>query len=101
MPAVASRKFQYFFSALAACAGLAGCQAAMEGTPPAGEVAAAQVLPTIVDGTAMRNVDAPGNVGDWMSYSRDWGEQRFSPLTQINADNVGRLGLAWFDDLQT
>ncbi len=25
---------------------------------------------------------------DWLGYGRDEGEQRFSPLTQINADNV-------------
>ncbi len=39
--------------------------------------------------------------GDWQSYSRTWDEQRFSPLTQINDRNVGQLGLAWYDDLQT
>ena len=100
MPAVASRKFHGYFAALAACAGLAACQAAIDGPPPAA-TAEPQDIPTLVDGTAMRNVDAPAHVGDWLSYSRDWGEQRFSPLTQINADNVGRLGLAWFDDLET
>lgn len=45
--------------------------------------------------------DAPGNVGDWMSHGRTWGEQRFSPLTQINDGNVSRLGLAWYADLGT
>ncbi|OYX66018.1 MAG: quinohemoprotein alcohol dehydrogenase [Sphingomonadales bacterium 32-64-17] len=54
-----------------------------------------------VDGAAMRAVDAPANAGNWMSYGRDWGEQRYSPLTQINDGNVSRLGLAWFDDLET
>jgi quinohemoprotein ethanol dehydrogenase len=57
--------------------------------------------PTVVDSQTMRAIDAPGNVGDWMSYSRGWGEQRYSPLAQINAQNVGQLGLAWYDDLQT
>ncbi len=36
-----------------------------------------------------------------MSYSRTWDEQRFSPLKQINADNAGKLGLAWYADLNT
>ncbi|KPL66932.1 quinohemoprotein alcohol dehydrogenase [Erythrobacter sp. SG61-1L] len=36
-----------------------------------------------------------------MSYSRTWDEQRFSPLKQINDGNVQRLGLAWYDDLET
>ncbi|HLV06178.1 MAG TPA: PQQ-dependent dehydrogenase, methanol/ethanol family [Croceibacterium sp.] len=56
---------------------------------------------TVVNGEALRNADAPANVGDWMSYSRTWDEQRFSPLDQINDGNVGQLGLAWYDDLET
>ncbi|HXO57087.1 MAG TPA: PQQ-binding-like beta-propeller repeat protein, partial [Mycobacterium sp.] len=36
-----------------------------------------------------------------MSYGRTYDEQRFSPLTQINADNVRQLGLAWYADLDT
>ncbi len=57
--------------------------------------------PAAVDRAALTHVDAPTNVGDWISHGRDWGEQRYSPLDQINAGNVGRLGLAWFDDLDT
>ncbi|WP_336980525.1 PQQ-dependent dehydrogenase, methanol/ethanol family [Altererythrobacter fulvus] len=54
-----------------------------------------------VNGERLRKADAPANVGDWMSYSRTWDEQRFSPLKQINDGNVQRLGLAWYDDLET
>ena len=54
-----------------------------------------------VDGQAMRHIDAAANVGNWMSYGRGWDEQRFSPLDRINQDNVARLGLAWYDDLET
>jgi len=57
--------------------------------------------PTVVDSRSMRTIDAPGNVGDWMSYSRGWSEQRYSPLAQINDKTVSQLGLAWYDDLQT
>jgi len=39
--------------------------------------------------------------GEWLSYGRDHGEQRFSPLTAINDGNVGDLGLAWSHDLET
>ncbi len=39
--------------------------------------------------------------GQWMSTGRDWTEQRFSPLKQINDTNAERLGLAWFADLNT
>ena len=42
---------------------------------------------------------ADGN--EWLSYGRDYGEQRFSPLTQISDENVSELGLAWFADLDT
>jgi quinohemoprotein ethanol dehydrogenase len=55
-----------------------------------------------VDGARMRQAAAADSTdGQWMSYSRTWDEQRFSPLTQINEDNVSRLGLAWYDDLNT
>jgi quinohemoprotein ethanol dehydrogenase len=39
----------------------------------------------------MENKDA----GQWMSYGRTWDEQRYSPLKQINDQNVKQLGLAW------
>jgi alcohol dehydrogenase (cytochrome c) len=32
---------------------------------------------------------------DWLMYSRTYDAQRFSPLDQINRDNVGRLAKAW------
>ncbi len=37
----------------------------------------------------------------WPSDGRDYTAQRYSPLSQINAGNVGQLGLAWYDDLDT
>ncbi|GAA0270806.1 methanol/ethanol family PQQ-dependent dehydrogenase [Alteraurantiacibacter aestuarii] len=39
--------------------------------------------------------------GQWVSTGRTWDEQHFSPMDQINADNVGDLGLAWYADLTT
>jgi quinohemoprotein ethanol dehydrogenase len=39
--------------------------------------------------------------GEWTSDGRDYTAQRYSPLTQINAGNVGDLGLAWYADLDT
>lgn len=32
---------------------------------------------------------------DWPGYGRSFGEQHFSPLTQIDAKDVSRLSLAW------
>ena len=43
--------------------------------------------------------DAAKSKEDWISYNRDWAETRFSPLDQINATNVGKLGLAWSFDI--
>jgi PQQ-dependent dehydrogenase (methanol/ethanol family) len=36
---------------------------------------------------------------DWVRYGLTPGETRYSPLDQINAGNVGRLGLAWHADV--
>ena len=48
-----------------------------------------------------RIISADEEPGNWLSHGRDFGEQRFSPLTQINADTVGRLGLEFEVDLQS
>ncbi|MBL8270253.1 PQQ-dependent dehydrogenase, methanol/ethanol family [Steroidobacter sp.] len=56
---------------------------------------------------AFANVDdarlagAESNADDWLSHGRTYSEQRFSPLAEINAKNVGQLELAWFHDLDT
>ncbi len=39
-----------------------------------------------------------GPVGDWPSFGRDGGAQRYSPLTQVDKRNVGTLQLAWSFD---
>jgi quinohemoprotein ethanol dehydrogenase len=45
-----------------------------------------------IDGARIVNADSePGN---WLAHGRTYGEQRFSPLASINADNVKRLGPA-------
>lgn len=38
---------------------------------------------------------ASGHQGDWLLYGRDYGQQRFSPLKQVNAETVGRLVPKW------
>jgi quinohemoprotein ethanol dehydrogenase len=52
-----------------------------------------------VDTKRLVAAKSPENAGQWMSYGRDYSEQRFSPLKQINADNASQLGLAWYGDL--
>jgi len=50
---------------------------------------------------AARLLAADENAGQWMSHGRDYSEQRFSPLKQINTENVKQLGLTWFADFDT
>ncbi|MGE0335142.1 MAG: PQQ-dependent dehydrogenase, methanol/ethanol family [Gammaproteobacteria bacterium] len=70
-------------------------------TLPAGALALAlTVAPvcaaTLVDDAALANPDQGGN---WLGYGRTHSEQRFSPLDQIDAGNIARLGIAWSLDL--
>lgn len=58
-------------------------------------VAAAAVR---VDGASLADA-ADGD--DWASYGRTYDEGHYSPLTQISAANVDRLGLVWSFDLDT
>ena len=46
-----------------------------------------------VDDAALRAPES--RTQDWLSYGRDYYEQRFSPLDQINDKNAAQLGLAW------
>ncbi len=46
-------------------------------------------------------VNADHQPENWLTYGRTYSEQRFSPLQAINDKNAGRLGLAWYLDLDT
>ena len=63
--------------------------------------ASAVVEPTtaFIDDERIKNAESePGN---WLSFGRTYEEQRFSPLTQVNKETVGQLGLAWYKDMNT
>ena len=53
--------------------------------------------PTVVDLTVLKNAGTPNDQlpGSWLTYGKSQGETRYSPLKQIDASNVKRLGLAW------
>jgi PQQ-dependent dehydrogenase (methanol/ethanol family) len=72
--------------------------AAAEAAPPAAEPEPERAY-AAVDGERLVNADS--EPGEWMSHGRTYGEQRFSPLDQIDTGNVGELGLAWSADLTT
>jgi len=44
-------------------------------------------------------LDADKNPGNWLSYGRNYSEDRYSTLDQVNKETVKRLGLAWSLDL--
>src|SRR5438067_963047 len=49
--------------------------------------------PRVVDEAALRDAGKTGE--EWITYNMNWAEQRYSPLNQINASNVSKLGVAW------
>jgi alcohol dehydrogenase (cytochrome c)/quinohemoprotein ethanol dehydrogenase len=80
---------------------LAGCGQKAEtsgtaeaSTPPVQKFAA-------VDSARLLAADEPANAGQWMSYGRDYSEQRFSTLKSINTETVKNLSLAWYGDFDT
>jgi quinohemoprotein ethanol dehydrogenase len=59
--------------------------------------AAASAVAARIDNKALANEDDGAN---WASFGRSFSESHYSPLKQINADNIGRLKLAWYYDLE-
>jgi len=69
------------FAVLAGLALTLGSCGGQGSTPPAGQLS---------DGS---------DGSDWPGYGRTFGQQHYSPLADIDAGNVGDLGLAWSMDL--
>lgn len=59
----------------------------------------AKKLPAAVDDARIVNADA--DAANWLAHGRTYSEHRFSPLNQINDQNVSKLALAWSFDLDT
>ncbi len=73
-----------------------GCSQPEPPPAPADPAARARDAAAKVDGARIAAADSePGN---WLAHGRTYDEQRFSPLDQINDQNVGQLGLAWHYD---
>jgi PQQ-dependent dehydrogenase (methanol/ethanol family) len=49
-----------------------------------------------IDDKALKNAEKGT---EWLTNGMNWGEQRFSTMTQINPQNVGKLALAWSYEL--
>ncbi|MEE8160775.1 MAG: PQQ-dependent dehydrogenase, methanol/ethanol family [Acidobacteriota bacterium] len=63
------------------------------GTGTGSQSGAPTFASTAIDDAALSLADE--RVGDWLTQGRTYSEQRFSPLDQINGQNVDQLGLAW------
>jgi quinohemoprotein ethanol dehydrogenase len=50
---------------------------------------------------AKRLLAADKHPGEWLTSGRDFGKGHYSPLAQINKQNVDRLGFAWDYDTHT
>ena len=60
-------------------------------------VAAWAQKPRQVDDALLKSGSKSGD--EWVSYGRNWSEQRYSQLDQINASNISKLGLDWTYDI--
>ena len=83
-------------AALLAC-GCGGSNDAQDKRPAADDSS----IPGVTAVDEKRLVAADSEASNWLSHGRTYDEQRFSPLDQIDRDNVGDLGLAWYFDIPT
>jgi alcohol dehydrogenase (cytochrome c) len=61
-----------------------------------GKTAGGDVAPPVVAGvTYERILDARSEPENWLTYYGAYNGQRYSPLDQINTENVKRIGPAW------
>ena len=46
-------------------------------------------------------IESKNDSQEWLSHGRTYDEQRFSELNQITSENIDRLGIQWFADLDS
>src|SRR5262245_59012333 len=86
------------FACLAAITTAAVALTACNATSPAARDKEA-ATPADVDHARLLNADR--EPGQLMTGGRNYTAQRYSPLRQINEQNVNELGLAWYAELDT
>jgi len=64
-----------------------------------GLIAAASVLSCTSPQSSLSGTSAASGDVEWTTHGRTGDEQRYTPLDQVNADNISQLGLAWYADL--
>lgn len=92
-----------FFLLLAGCGGDTPVPAEAQSTASTNTVAPTperiRSVTATLDGE--RIIKADSEPGNWLAHGRNYAETRFSPLSQINQENVDELGLAWYFDTGT
>jgi quinohemoprotein ethanol dehydrogenase len=74
---------------------IAGC----DNKPTPGSEAHIKKVTSQIDDTFLNKADdSPGN---WVTYGKNYAEDRFSTLKEINVENINKLGLAWSLNLET
>ncbi len=68
---------------------------------PRAVTALALLISTTLNSPSLRSEPALSPDVPWAQHGRTAAEERFSPLTDINADNIADLGLAWYFDYPT
>ncbi|MDG2174769.1 MAG: PQQ-dependent dehydrogenase, methanol/ethanol family [Gammaproteobacteria bacterium] len=96
---------RYVFLLLPAILVLAGCsqESAETSQPTEGTASPATSAPAPVAANVTDDalINAANDAEEWLSYGRDYGETRYSPLNQVNFSNVAELGVAWTYDTGT
>jgi PQQ-dependent dehydrogenase (methanol/ethanol family) len=100
-----------FTATALALAVLTGCQpdaqesaqtaTATEESAAAPAATAAAAAPTTANVTQERLLNAEAEPGQWLMVGGTYEETHYSPLDQINRDNIGQLGLGWYADYDT
>jgi quinohemoprotein ethanol dehydrogenase len=57
--------------------------------------------PTAGNVTSERALHVDSDPGNWLLHGRDFNEQFFSPLRQIDQKSVKHLGVAWYSDVSS
>jgi quinohemoprotein ethanol dehydrogenase len=67
----------------------------ISGCKPSGRGSIEQIKKATSAVDNKRLVNADNTPGDWLSYGRNYAEDRYSTLEQITKDNINNLGLVW------
>lgn len=91
-------RFFVLVSAVLISGSLSACQPSTSSAPAEpGSLEHIRNVTEAIDDNALKAADS--NQGDWLSYGRNYSEDRYSKLDQITKDNLGELGLAWSVEL--